>query len=157
MTERNKGDAGRTRPHGGKSNDVESLRRIVAHVARRTFTPLPASTAGALSEPVAWSVKHISQNYSQPIRLDEMARRVGLSKYHFLRKFQKELGMTPGAFLQRYRICRAMDRLLESDEAIQTIAREVGYQDAASFSRAFLRTVGTQPYLYRQTRRGRFV
>jgi len=154
MAEKNEGGV-RGKDEGDLANGLEPLRKMVAQVARRTFTALDPGATGALSEPVAWTVKHISENYSQPLSLEELSRRAGLSKYHFLRKFQKELGMTPGAFLQRYRICQAMDRLLESDETIRAVARKVGYRDAASFSRAFLRTVGTQPHLYRLTRRVR--
>lgn len=81
-----------------------------------------------------------------------MASHVGFSKYYFLRKFRKELGITPGMFLQRYRIHMAMEKLINSNANVGIIAKDVGYQDQAAFSRAFLKVTGSQPVLYRLTR-----
>ena len=129
-----------------------SCREILSRVARRTFTPLTPTAATPPSPGVAWSVRHIVRNYAKPVTLNDLAHGAGLSKFHFTRKFRNETGITPIAFLQRYRICRAMDQLVQSRRTVSAIAREVGYRDAAAFSRAFLKTVGAPPLLYRQTR-----
>ena len=64
-----------------------------------------------------------------------------------------EAGITPGAYLKRYRIVQAMDHLIGSRRKIREIGQMVGYRDPAAFSRAFAQIAGTQPYLYRVTRR----
>jgi len=128
---------------------------IVAHVARRTFTRLGAPPAARPSPEVEGTVQFVLEHFRDDITLDDLARAAGLSKYHFIRKFRKEAGITPGAFLLRYRMVRAMELLTRTDAKIREVASAVGYRDPAAFSRAFLRTTGTKPYLYRQTRRGR--
>jgi AraC-like DNA-binding protein len=126
---------------------------VVAHVARRTFTTLDRKPGGSPSHVTAWTVKYISNHFAEEIRLDDLARCAQLSKYHFLRKFRQEVGITPGAYLKRYRIVQAMDHLIGSRRTIREIGQMVGYRDPAAFSRAFTRIAGTQPYLYRVTRR----
>ena len=138
--------------NGDMGTDVgawTSAAEIVSQVAARTFTALDAVPGKGPSKAVDWSIRYISEHYGRGLQVGELAIVAGLSKFHFLRRFRKETGMTPGMFLQRYRMCKAMERLVQSNCAIQTIAREVGYQDPAAFSRAFLKTIGTQPCLYR--------
>jgi AraC-like DNA-binding protein len=126
---------------------------IVAHVARRTFTTLVPKPGESPSRVAVRTVKYISNHFAEPVKLDDLARGAQLSKYHFLRKFRMEVGITPGAYLKRYRIVQAMDQLTRSRRTIREIGRRVGYRDPAAFSRAFAQIAGTQPYLYRVTRR----
>ena len=126
---------------------------IVAHVARRTFTTLDRKAGRPPSHVTAWTVKYISNHFAEAVTLDDLARCAQLSKYHFLRKFRMEAGITPGAYLKRYRIVQAMDHLIGSRRTIREIGQMVGYRDPAAFSRACTQIAGTQPYLYRVTRR----
>jgi AraC-like DNA-binding protein len=140
--------AGAVEREGGKTHEV------IARVASRTFTTLdPAARGRSPGEVTAWTVKHITNHFAEEITLDDLARGVQLSKYHFLRKFRKEVGITPGAFLKRYRIVQAMEQLTTSRRPIREVAQLVGYKDPTAFSRAFIRVTGTQPYLFRETRR----
>lgn len=124
----------------------------VARVARRTFTPLKTDRVNRASPMVRTAMSYALEHFTDGITLNDLARATGLSKFHFLRTFRDETGITPGAFLKRYRIVRAMEMLVNSDRGIAKIASEVGYKDAAAFSRSFLKTSGTQPHLYRLTR-----
>ncbi len=127
----------------------------IARVARRTFTPLRTTPADQPSAVVERAVKFVLDHFSDDITLDDIARAVGLSKFYFLRRFRTETGITPKAFLLRYRMVRAMEWLIESDRSIGSIASEVGYRESDAFSRAFRNRTGTMPHLYRLTRMGR--
>lgn len=129
-----------------------SVKRIVSHVASRTFASLGPVSKPEPSERICGSVRFIARRYAETLQLGQIARHVGWSKYHFLRRFRKEVGITPCMFLQRYRICAAMEELVKSMADIGIIAKKVGYRDPTSFSRAFLKVTGTQPSLYRLTR-----
>ena len=133
----------------GKSSDALE---IVAHVARRTFTALDRKPGVSPSRVAIGTVEYILSHFAEDISLDALASGAHLSKYHFLRKFHQEAGITPGAFLMRYRIVQAMEHLTSTGRTIKEIGRMVGYRDPAAFSRAFAQITGTQPYLYRVTR-----
>jgi len=114
------------------------------------FDPL---TSGAPSKSCRLAMALMAHRYGENIRLDDIARAAGMSKFHFIRKFRHEIGVTPGAFLQHYRITRAMQLLEETNRPIRGIGRSVGYGDPAAFSRAFLKLTGVQPNRFRRMQR----
>lgn len=81
--------------------------------------------------------------------LDRLAREAELSKYHFVRQFQRSVGMTPGAYLRTLRLCHAARLLRRRPDPIVDIATAVGFADHPSFSRAFARHMGMTPSQYR--------
>ena len=125
---------------------------LVSRVAQRTFTALDRKANDCPSTAVARAVRCASAHLGDGASLSDMARASGLSKFYFLRKFRSETGLTPGAFVQRYRVSAAMDMLVASPTPIKDIALRVGYTDYSAFSRAFHKTTGTTPSLYRLTR-----
>ncbi|MFN2243397.1 MAG: helix-turn-helix transcriptional regulator, partial [Anaerolineae bacterium] len=64
--------------------------------------------------------------------------------------FRKELGVTPIAYLNRYRVHQAKQLLSDTSKSITEIALEVGFSDSGYFSRVFRREVGLSPEAYRQ-------
>ncbi len=84
------------------------------------------------------------------VSLDDLADIAGLSKYHFLRQFDRVVGMTPGAYLRTLRLCHAARMLRTSTKPILQIAQSVGFADHPSFSRAFARHMGMTPSEYRR-------
>lgn len=81
--------------------------------------------------------------------LDRLAAEAELSKYHFVRQFQRMVGMTPGAYLRTLRLCHAAKLLRRRSDPIVDIAAAVGFADHPSFSRAFVRHMGLTPSQYR--------
>ncbi len=77
--------------------------------------------------------------------LDEMARRVHLSRAQFTRRFRRAFGTSPARFVIQTRIERARQLLLESDLTLDQIARQLGYSDAYFFARQFKQFTGQPP------------
>ena len=73
-----------------------------------------------------------------------MARESGLSKFHFVRLFREELGITPHAYAMKLRVARARE-LLDGGVPAAQVAFECGFADQAHFTRAFKREVGYTP------------
>jgi len=126
---------------------------LIAYVAGDMMIPLKPGAIEQMSDVVEGGVKYVQSNFEYDIRLDDIAAAAGLSKFHFIRKFRSEVGKTPGAFLQQYRIFEAMKQLCETSDPVGKIGRRVGYRDAAAFSRAFARVAGTQPRRFRENAR----
>lgn len=64
--------------------------------------------------------------------------------------FKTVYGDTIGAYIQSYRIQKAMWLLLETDQSIVEIAGQVGYQNASKFSEVFRQFAGATPTEYRK-------
>ena len=94
--------------------------------------------------------KYIEENYSRAITLDDISTEVKLSKYHLTRKFQEQIGITPGNYIIKIRLKKAMELLLfANDMGIDTIAREVGFSCGNYFSKVFKKNIGVTPGEFR--------
>jgi len=67
--------------------------------------------------------------------------------------FRNELGVTPIAYLNRYRVSQAKRLLTETNKSVTEIAMEVGFSDSGYFSRVFRRETGRSPEAFRRASR----
>lgn len=132
---------------------ADRVLELVKHVEKHMQIRFDPMTSGSPSKHCRMAMALIAHRYGECIGIEDIARAAGMSKFHFIRKFRHEIGVTPGAFLQHYRITRAMQLLGDTNRPIRGIGKEVGYSDPAAFSRAFLKLTGVQPYRFRQIQR----
>ena len=91
------------------------------------------------------AVLYIYQNANnESIELDEIISHVGLSKYHFLREFKKEFGLTPHRYVQNIKINNAR-RMLHYDLPLSQIAQECGFYDQSHFIKTYKKFFGHTP------------
>lgn len=83
-------------------------------------------------------------------QLDDVASVVGLSRPHFFRLFRENLGVTPNVYLNTLRMELAIDRLINTDQAVTLIGLDLGFSSQASFTRFFAANVGISPTGYRR-------
>ena len=81
--------------------------------------------------------------------LASLAKRAGLSPYHFLRVFERLTGLTPHQYILRARLREAAVRLA-SNAKIVDVALDSGFGDVSNFNRAFRREFGMSPRAYRK-------
>lgn len=92
----------------------------------------------------------IHKNYGRAITIDDMTDRVNISKYHFIRIFKKQMGVTPYEYLTDYRINKAKILLRTSYKSVFEIACDVGYKSKSNFIAKFRAATGTTPAKYRR-------
>ena len=84
---------------------------------------------------------HFQQNPS----LAEIAARVGMAPNHFHRRFAALFGKTPFEHMLAQRMDRARHLLASTALTVKEISTQVGYEDAAYFSRVFTKRFGITP------------
>jgi YesN/AraC family two-component response regulator len=99
---------------------------------------------------VRQAMAYIHEHYVDQISRTDLAKHVALSEDYLTACFRKELGVTPIAYLNRFRVNQAQQLLLDTDKTITEIALDVGFSDSGYFSRVFRREVGQSPTDYRQ-------
>ncbi len=101
--------------------------------------------AQAVADPLLRRVAdYTEQNIDRPIRLQELARYVGLEKNHFGRKYKALTGRTPIEDVQRRKAIYAKHMLLETpSRTLANLAGYVGVRNAATLSRLLTRHAGT--------------
>ncbi|GAA5026415.1 helix-turn-helix transcriptional regulator [Actinopolymorpha pittospori] len=89
----------------------------------------------------------------RPLSVHEHAHRLGLSLASLRRAVRRGGGCSPKEYVLRIRLNRAKELLAESDLTIAEIARRVGHDDAAYFTRMFSRRAGMPPGAFRRQQR----
>ena len=92
----------------------------------------------------------IAEHYDEPAPVAAMVRLSGLAERSFKRRFQQATGMAPLEYVHTLRLEEAKQMLEATDQPIEAIAEEVGYEDAGFFSRLFRRNVNLTPAQYRK-------
>lgn len=92
----------------------------------------------------------IADHYTLPSPVSQMVELSRLPERTFTRRFRAATGLSPVAYVQTLRMEEAKQWLETSDTPSGDIAREVGYEDPASFRRLFKRHTGITPSAYRQ-------
>ena len=92
----------------------------------------------------------IAGHYQESSPVTSMVRLSGMAERSFKRRFQQSTGMSPLEYVHALRLEEAKRRLETSHEPIETIAKQVGYEDAGFFSRLFRRNVHLTPAQYRR-------
>ncbi|WP_330350554.1 AraC family transcriptional regulator [Streptomyces sp. NBC_00582] len=126
------------------------------YLAAHLLAPLHGEAApGALGRrELDTVIAYMRAHLADRVGLDDLARQVALSRFHFLRLFSATTGRTPHQFLTALRIETACRLLERGDEPVGRIGRWCGFSTASHFSTVFRRQVGHTPTEYRRLWRG---
>jgi AraC-like DNA-binding protein len=82
--------------------------------------------------------------------IEQLAREVRISPFHFIRQFEAMFGVTPHQFRIASRIELAKELLARGEHSVTDVCMEVGFSSLGSFSALFTRRVGEPPSEYRR-------
>jgi|APMI01.1.fsa_nt_gi AraC-like DNA-binding protein len=94
-------------------------------------------------------LRQLAEDATRPLSVADRARRVGLSVGDLRALTQRAADASPTSLIEGVRISEGKRLLAESELPVQQIARLVGYDDPAYFSRVFSGRVGMPPSRYR--------
>lgn len=97
---------------------------------------------------VGHALQFIQCNYSH-IKVNDIAAYIGINRCYLSNIFKKALHVSPQGYLLNYRMDKAVGLLQSTDLPVRTVAQQVGYQDALSFSKMFKRIHGASPANFR--------
>jgi AraC-like DNA-binding protein len=94
--------------------------------------------------------KQIRENPFVLYDFEKLARSHGLSASTFRRYWNLYVHQPPARYVANLRIRAACRMLVETDQSINEIARNTGFEDPFYFSRCFRQIIGMAPRAYRQ-------
>jgi len=127
---------------------------LFVEALRRYDEGLPDEQTGwlaGLKDPyVSRALALLHGRVAQEWTVDELGRKVGLSRSALADRFTRLIGEPPMRYLARWRIQVAAHQLRNSDAPLARIAQQVGYESEAAFNRAFKRSFGIPPATWRR-------
>ncbi len=133
--------------------DLDEIGYLVAECLVARASTIPAGTVAKHPSHVGrihHAMDRIEGACREPLPIDELARSIGLSPFHFLRVFRSVTGTTPHQYLIGARLRLAVRMLLDTKLPVTQVAYEVGFQDLSNFVNTFHRVVGCSPGAYRR-------
>jgi AraC-like DNA-binding protein len=131
---------------------------VFVDAARRYLDNLPEGASGWLAglrdRHVGRALALLHERAADAWTLDELGRRVGLSRSALHERFLRYVGLPPMHYLAQWRMQLGANLLRDGRATVATIAQEVGYDSEAAFARAFKRAVGVPPAAWRRRQRG---
>jgi AraC-like DNA-binding protein len=90
-------------------------------------------------------LQQIHSDYAQPLSIEELARRAGMSVSSFHHNFKAVTASSPLQYLKSIRLHRARLLMIHAGHNASTAAGAVGYESASQFGREFKRFFGSSP------------
>lgn len=84
------------------------------------------------------------------LRIGEIATEVGFSSQHFRELFKRYVGVSPKKYLTTLKIQRSKCLLLHKEYSVTDVAYHLGFSSPQQFSKAFRKTIGLSPLLWRR-------
>jgi transcriptional regulator GlxA family with amidase domain len=109
--------------------------------------PVPQSPAAGTAATRDWALEHLDES----LALTDLAGHARMSVRTFVRRFNEEVGMSPGRWIVQQRVARARHLLESTDLAVDQIAHEVGFATGASLRQHLRAAIGVSPQAYRRT------
>ncbi|MDI1458387.1 helix-turn-helix domain-containing protein [Streptomyces sp. ATE26] len=109
--------------------------------------PVPEDGSSGTAGTRAWALERLAE----PLTLADLAQHARMSLRTFARRFNDEVGVSPGRWLIQQRVVRARHLLESSDLPVDRVAAEVGFATGASLRQHLHASIGVSPQAYRRT------
>ena len=128
-----------------RDNELSTLlERLLISLARRV------SGEKRLTNFLNKSIAYINNNYSEDLRVPDLAKMENLSVSRYNTLFKQVTGVSPIEYIKKMRLNAACELLSGTDLPIKTVSSMVGYPDSHFFSRIFKKRLGVSPAFYRK-------
>jgi AraC-like DNA-binding protein len=128
--------------------EVLFIQALRAHIASEMEWRNKGWLRAIFDPQVGAALSAVHDNVSTPWTVESLAEAATMSRSAFAVRFKELLGQTPLEYVTEWRMQKAMQLLQQRDKKLIDVARSVGYESDAAFSKAFKRVVGTNPGEY---------
>ena len=106
---------------------------------------------GETVDKIQYAARYISENYAEPLTLEDAARLTNLEKTYFSKRFKLLTGFGFHEYLTEVRLCAAAQLLEQTDLSMVDIAERCGFSNSNYFGDVFRRWKGCSPSQYHST------
>jgi len=95
------------------------------------------------------SLEYIHKHFKEPIRLETLANIEHYHPTYYSEWFKNKTGKSPMIYISELRLKGAKQLLVSTGWSMSRISEDIGFENASSFTRWFVRWVGMSPQKYR--------
>jgi len=125
------------------------LYQLAARIAQHCGDYEPNDVSRRADRLILQARDYIQDHLLDELSLEQISEQANLSKYHFLRLFRQQFGITPHQYLMNCRI-NAARKSLEQGRSLDDVVYDYGFSDLSHFNRRFKPIYGTTPKRYQQ-------
>lgn len=103
------------------------------------------ASAGSQSQQIARTIEWLKGNFAQPLRVEDLAAKAGMSTSTFHHHFRSVTALSPLRYQKQLRLQEARRLMLTEHMDAATSAFQVGYESPSQFSREYNRLFGAPP------------
>ncbi len=103
------------------------------------------ATVGSTMQRIAEVIKRLKSNFTEPLRVEELAEQANMSPSSFHRHFKQVTSMSPLQYQKQLRLLKARHLMLAENLDATNTAYQVGYESTSQFSREYSRMFGAPP------------
>jgi transcriptional regulator GlxA family with amidase domain len=129
--------------------DILFIQCVRAHIALNSETCKGGLLRAIFDPQIGAALRAMHEKVENPWTVETLAAAAGMSRSAFALRFKETLRETPLEYLTNWRMDKATGFLQERDKKLIDIAKSVGYESDAAFSKAFRRVFGIAPRQYR--------
>ncbi|MEC5162349.1 MULTISPECIES: helix-turn-helix domain-containing protein [unclassified Janthinobacterium] len=118
--------------------------------------PMQSTDDDAALARISSAINFIVQNYASQFSMKELAQQLDMPERMFSRFFRSATGNSFTDFVNRLRVNKACELLMETERYVTNICYDAGFNNVANFNRRFLELKGMTPKAFRQQAQGRF-
>ena len=130
--------------------DILFIQCVRAHIASSSGSCKSGWLRAIFDPKIGAALKAMHERVENPWTVETLAAAAGMSRSAFALKFKELLGETPLEYLTNWRMYKAAGLLQGNDRKLFEVAKSVGYDSDAAFSKAFKRVLGAAPREYRR-------
>jgi len=131
--------------------DLLFIHSIRAHIGSQSETCKSGLLRAIFDSQIGAALKSMHEKVEHPWTVGSLAAACGMSRSAFALRFKELVEQTPLEYLTSWRMQKATALLQKGDKKLFEVAKSVGYDSDAAFSKAFKRIVGITPRHYRRS------
>jgi AraC-like DNA-binding protein len=131
---------------------MSNLMEIFATLLENNKTANESNRDYPSSVYVKYAVDYMMSHIKEKIKIDDIAKTIGISRGYLTNSFKKEMSVSPQEYLINFRLEYAASLLRKTQNPVGEIASDVGYSDSMAFSKAFKQKFNMSPTAFRDAK-----
>ncbi|MDF2539789.1 MAG: response regulator [Herbinix sp.] len=124
------------------SKHLAQINKLMIELAQKLVKEIQNMRYNNSHAMINQAVNYIEYHFAEKISLEDVAKELNISKHYLCSAFKKETGENMTLYINKIRIEKAKQILLEPDIKVKEIFERVGYSDQQYFSKVFKKITG---------------